>query len=218
MERTDGILDDASFPMVKQVAQYFSDSDKFTSTELVLVWTGMNDILILLEYYALGEDKMSSILWVVEAAVVLCKTVLLMLERGARHVVVIGSSLQSLSTSQESLTSTLLTQIFNCIIRNVLSSSENILFIDPTLYSPIGHFVDLTTPACNVSKINRYFGTALTYGWSVGCNVNEPYADLVSGANVTTWLLADDIHPTTGGHAFIAGIVWGEMRKRRWVV
>jgi len=213
-----GILYYASIPMVEQVALHLSRSEgSFNSTELVLVWTGMNDIFFQLDSYASGQDKMSSIIGVIDAAVALCRTVVIMLQKGVRYVVVIGSSLQSSSTSPESLTSTFLTEIFNGVIRNVLSS-ENVLFIDPTLYSPIGHFADLTTPACDVSKINRYFGTALTYGWSVGCNVDAPYADLVSGANVTTWLMADDVHPTTGGHAFIAEIVWTEMRKRGWVV
>jgi len=38
-----------------------------------------------------------------------------------------------------------------------------------------------------------------------------------AGASATTWLFADGVHPTTGGHAAIAAFVNARLDELGWV-
>ncbi len=80
-------------------------------------------------------------------------------------------------------------------------------------------FVNNTTPACDVAKINAIFGLALTSGYSLSCNATPgaPYNGLRTGADVTTWQFADDVHPTTGGHKAISDIFTAQLKSFGWI-
>lgn len=79
-------------------------------------------------------------------------------------------------------------------------------------------FTNVTVPACDAAVISAITGGLVTDGTSLFCNADAlPYNGLRAGASATTWLFADSIHPTTGGHAAIAAFVGGELDELGWV-
>ncbi|MDZ7591632.1 MAG: SGNH/GDSL hydrolase family protein [Rubrivivax sp.] len=63
-------------------------------------------------------------------------------------------------------------------------------------------FTNVTVPACDAAKIAAITGGAVTDGSSLFCNATPgvPFNGLRDGADVNTWLFADGVHPTIGGH------------------
>jgi outer membrane lipase/esterase len=80
-------------------------------------------------------------------------------------------------------------------------------------------FVNNTTPACDVAKIQAVTGGQVTDGSSLFCNATPgaPYNGLTTGADVTTWQFADSVHPTTGGHKVIASAFEGQLQAFGWI-
>ena len=59
----------------------------------------------------------------------------------------------------------------------------------------------------------------MTDGSSLFCNASPgvPFNGLATGASASTYLFADGLHPTTGGHKFLADQVWGKLKEFGWV-
>ncbi|MDE2368968.1 MAG: SGNH/GDSL hydrolase family protein [Burkholderiales bacterium] len=77
---------------------------------------------------------------------------------------------------------------------------------------------NVTTPACDANKINAIF-TAAAGGKSLFCNATPgvPFNTLAAGASTTTWLFADTIHPTTGGHKIFSGLITQQLKAFGWI-
>lgn len=80
-------------------------------------------------------------------------------------------------------------------------------------------FVNNTTPACDVAKIQAVTGGQITDGSSLFCNATPgaPYNGLTAGADVNTWQFADGVHPTTGSHKAIAGAFEAQLQAFGWI-
>ncbi len=80
-------------------------------------------------------------------------------------------------------------------------------------------FVNNTTPACDVAKIQAITGGQVTDGSSLFCNgtPGAPYNGLTAGADVNTWQFADSVHPTTAGHKVIAASFEAQLRAFGWI-
>ncbi len=70
--------------------------------------------------------------------------------------------------------------------------------------------VNVTNTACDAAK---------THGSSLFCNgtPGAPYNGLAAGADVNTWLFADDVHPTTGGHKAISNRFYDQLKAFGWI-
>ncbi|MEY8877877.1 MAG: SGNH/GDSL hydrolase family protein [Leptothrix sp. (in: b-proteobacteria)] len=66
-------------------------------------------------------------------------------------------------------------------------------------------FVNVTAPACDVANLPN--------NSSLFCSGST----LVTGADATTWLFADAIHPTTGGHAAISNAFITKLQGFGWI-
>ena len=80
-------------------------------------------------------------------------------------------------------------------------------------------FINTTTPACSASAISAITGGAVTDGSSLFCNatLGAPFYGLTSGASDTTWLFADSIHPTTGGHKALSDAFTAQLQAFGWL-
>ncbi|MBV9890207.1 MAG: lipase, partial [Rhizobacter sp.] len=80
-------------------------------------------------------------------------------------------------------------------------------------------FLNNTTPACDVAKIQAITGGQVTDGSSLFCNATPgaPYNGLTAGADVNSWQFADSVHPTTGGHKVIAAAFEAQLRAFGWI-
>jgi outer membrane lipase/esterase len=80
-------------------------------------------------------------------------------------------------------------------------------------------FANTTVPACDAQKIAGITSGQVTDGSSLFCNatVGAPYYGLRTGADATTWLYADGVHPTTGGHVAIGNAFAAQLTAFGWL-
>lgn len=78
---------------------------------------------------------------------------------------------------------------------------------------------NVTLPACDAGVISAVTGGQVTDGSSLFCNATPgaPYNGLRAGADPSTWLFADGVHPTTGGHALLASEILAALRSAGWI-
>ncbi len=76
-----------------------------------------------------------------------------------------------------------------------------------------------TTPACDAAAISAITSGQITDGSSLFCNstVGAPYYGLAAGASATTYLFADGVHPTTGGHKAISDDIARRLQALGWI-
>ncbi|QTN22299.1 lipase [Rhizobacter sp. AJA081-3] len=96
-------------------------------------------------------------------------------------------------------------------------------FFNAVVASPTTYGMDnVTTPACDVAKISTITGGQAATGSSLFCNStpNVIYNTLLTtptAANDTTWLFADDVHPTKGGHKLLSDIATQQLQAFGWI-
>jgi outer membrane lipase/esterase len=80
-------------------------------------------------------------------------------------------------------------------------------------------FSNATVAACDPAKFSAITGGRVTDGSPLFCNstVGAPYYGLRDGADPLTWLYADDVHPTTGGHRAIAQTFAEQLAGFGWL-
>ena len=118
-----------------------------------------------------------------------------------------------------------LSQVFDSALRSGLTNAP-VKFIDTfalfkDIYADPGKagFVNNTTPACDVTKIEAITGGAVEDGSSLFCNdtPGAPFNGLAAGADPITWQFADSLHPTTGGHRAIAATFESQLKSFGWI-
>lgn len=127
------------------------------------------------------------------------------------------------ATAQPVLTA--LSEIFNLWLREELKN-QPVLWIDIlSFYKQVTAepaafgFTNATAPACDANVIAAVTGGAVTDGSSLFCNATPgaPYNGLRAGADPMTWLFADGVHPSAGGHAVVADEVLAALRDAGWI-
>lgn len=80
-------------------------------------------------------------------------------------------------------------------------------------------FVNVSVPACDADKIAAVTGGQVTDGSSLFCDVTPGAATngLRAGADADTWLFADGVHPSRGGHAAFADAVLDRLDELGWI-
>jgi phospholipase/lecithinase/hemolysin len=75
-------------------------------------------------------------------------------------------------------------------------------------------FVNTTSRACDAARMPAASG-----GSSLFCNTTPgaAYSALATGADVNTWLFADGVHPTTGGHKAISDAILKQLQSFGWI-
>ena len=113
-----------------------------------------------------------------------------------------------------------LVQVFNDWLRIELNGQPVQLFDSYTANNDIFNnlskygFVNSTLAICDIAKIAAVTQNAVTDGSSLFCGAPATLAD---GANVNTWLFADNVHPSTGFHKVLADIIYAKMQSYGWL-
>ncbi len=82
-----------------------------------------------------------------------------------------------------------------------------------------------TTPACDVAKIAALTfdpvtnTSRVTDGTSLFCNgtIGAPFNTLATGADVSSWLFADTVHPSVKGHQLVSVEILKQLRAAGWI-
>lgn len=120
---------------------------------------------------------------------------------------------------------TSLSEIFNLWLREGLTG-QPVAIIDTFAASKsvlanaaaLG-LTNTTTPACDAAAISVITSGQITDGSSLFCNstVGAPYYGLAAGASATTYLFADGVHPSTGGHKAISDDIARRLQALGWI-
>lgn len=99
------------------------------------------------------------------------------------------------------------------LIDTFVSSKET--YTNPAKYG----LTNIADAACDVAKISAITNNKVTDGSSLFCNKNPgvPYNGMSAGADADTWLFADGVHPTTGGHRLISNAFITQLRSFGWI-
>lgn len=86
---------------------------------------------------------------------------------------------------------------------------------DPATYG----LTNVDSPACDPVKVATLTGGLVTDGTSMFCNgtAGAPFNTLATGADVTSWLFADTVHPSVKGHQLFAASLLEQLRAAGWI-
>lgn len=153
------------------------------------------------------------------------------LARGGRYVAVLLALDPQFTPSAAALPAELrpvqsvLTDTFNLWLREGLAGAA-VRFIDPNellrdaVTSPAKYgFTNVTDAACDPARIQLITGGRVSDGSSLFCNgtPGAPFNGLRSGADATSWLFADGVHPTTGGHRAMSTYIAAQLQSFGWI-
>jgi len=227
-------------PMTTQVQFHLTRFGNFGSGDIVFVWGGHNDA-----FAQLGAVAASAI--TPTAAVVNMQTAATelanlvkneILAKGATRVAVLNLVDIALTPGYSGLPAAnkaLLTQLtaeFNTTLGAALDGTGARIvdvraFLADAVSNPSKYgLTNTTTQACDKAKIQAITAGRDTSGSSLFCNASPASAftaplpnlnGLKTGASASTYLFADDVHPTTGGHKITADLVWDTIKSFGWV-
>ncbi len=229
-------------PVVTQVADHLAAFTQFNGDDdVVFVWGGHNDVFAQLALVgAAAITPVDAVVAMQTAAAELATLVKdQIIANGATRVAVL--TLVDIATTPafsaaDAQTKGLLTQLsaeFNTALIAGLDGSGARIIDARTLLAQVQAnpsafgLTNVTTPACNAMIIAGVTGGRITDGSSLFCNASPeaqftaaglPNLNAITpGASASTYLFADGIHPTTGGHKVTADQVWAKLKDFGWV-
>ena len=118
-----------------------------------------------------------------------------------------------------------LSNVFNLWLREGLTNQpvqliDTFALFKETYANPAKYgLTNVTGVACDAAKIKVITGGKVSDGSSLFCNSapGAPFNGLIAGADVNTWLFADSVHPTTGGHRLISNAFITQFKSFGWL-
>jgi outer membrane lipase/esterase len=229
-----------TLPMVTQVADHLSAFGKFGGGDIVFVFGGNNDVFTQFGAVGLGLPQDTALENLVTAATELATLVKEeIIAKGGKRVVVMtlpdssatpfGASLGPVGVpaadGARQLLAGMSAQFNTALLAGLQGSSAKIIdaralsAATQANYLTLG-LTNITTPACAATPFNATATSLL-------CNA-APAAQfaaagvpnlngLAAGASASTYLFADGVHPTTGGHRIFADQIWSALKGFGWV-
>lgn len=211
-------------PVVTQVANHLTKAGgTFSSTDLVTVLAGANDLFVHLTQVSAGnETTTAAVTAMATAATELAALVTdQMIAKGAQRVVVVNlpdvgntPKMKAAGSSAMALASTMVST-FNSTLQAALSGKSEVLFVDAytvnhdQITNPAQYgLTNVTTPAC----INDGLTSSLLCATDSAAGTT-----LDSTLDYGSYLFADDVHPTPYGHKLLAQLVAIRMAQRGWL-
>lgn len=222
-----------TLPMTTQVAEHLTRFSNFGKEDIVFVFGGNNDVFVQFSAVGGGLPPATAIANLQTAATELANLVRdQILANGARRVAVMTLPDASTAPSFAALPQAnrdLLAQMsaaFNATLLAGLDGSGVRIIDTRALNAAVQAnpaafgLTNVTTPACGMPAWNPS-GTSLLCNAAPAALFTAAGApnlnSLVAGASASTWLFADGVHPTTGGHRILADQVWAALKDFGWV-
>jgi outer membrane lipase/esterase len=227
-----------TIPLVDQIASHNTRSvtgftTGFGKGDIVFVFGGNNDVFTQFGAVGQGLPPATAVTNVQTAATELATLVKNeILAKGAQRVAVMtlpdastAPSFAALPQANRDLLSQMSAAFNAALLAGLDGSGARIIDTralnaavqaSPATYG----LTNVTTPACGMPAWNPTGTSLLCNAASVALftaagapNLNS----LVAGASASTWLFADGVHPTTGGHRILADQVWTALKDFGWV-
>ena len=230
-------------PVKTQIANHLSQFAGYTEHDLVFVYAGSNDAFAQFDTFTavattatdpatVAQAQAQAALAMDTAAQELAGYITAsILGKGAKYVAVLGlpdAARTPLGASLPANVAPVLTALvntFNEALRKglqgqpVLWIDSNQIFADTIQNPAASGLVNVSAVACDSAKISALTRGAVTNGSSLFCNstVGAAYNGMVTGADPDTWLWADGVHPTTGGHKALGLGVAKALKAAGWL-
>lgn len=209
-------------PVVTQIADHITRFSGFDGGDIVFVWAGHNDAFVQLQ--SVGTITPAAAVANMQTAASELATLVKsqILAKGATRVAVMNLVDISITPGYSGLPATnkaLLTQLtaeFNTkLAADLAGTAARIIdaraLLAQAVASPVTFgLTNVTTTACDPAKTN---GTSLFCNATAGAAFNG----LRAGASASTYLFADSVHPTTGGHKVFADQVFPLLKTFGWI-
>jgi outer membrane lipase/esterase len=225
-----------TIPMVAQIASHNTRTvpgftTGFTGGDIVFVFGGNNDVFIQFGAVGGGLPPATATANVAQAGTELATLVKNeILAKGATRVAVMTlpdaantPGFAGLDTASKALITSLSAAFNTALLAGLDGSDAKIIdarALSAAVYNAPTSFgiTNVTTPACDPAKISVITGGRVTDGSSLFCNATSGVAfnGLRTGASASTYLFADSVHPTTGGHKVFADQVWTAIKGFGW--
>jgi outer membrane lipase/esterase len=221
-----------TLPMVTQVADHLTAFTSFSGDDIVFVFGGNNDVFI--QFGAVGQglpvdQAQANIVTAATELATLVKSEII--AKGGKRVAVMTLPDSATTPFGSTLTAdgrallTGLSAAFNTALLAGLDGSGAKIIDARALNAAVQAapssfgLTNITVPACDAAKINAITGGRVTDGSSLFCNASTgvPFNGIRTGASASTYLFADGVHPTTGGHKIFADQVWTQLKNFGWV-
>jgi outer membrane lipase/esterase len=231
--RTSGAL---TIPIVDQIASHNTRTvtgfkSGFDSGDIVFVFGGNNDVLIQAGAVGQGlpvDQAQTNIVTAATELAALVKNEIL--AKGAKRVAVLTLIDSAATPYGSTLTAdgrallTGLSAAFNTALLAGLDGSGAKIIDARALTAAVQAapssfgLTNITTPACDAAKISAITGGREAGGSSLFCNASAgvPFNGIRAGASASTYLFADGVHPTTGGHKIFADQVLVKLKDFGW--
>jgi outer membrane lipase/esterase len=221
-------------PMTTQMDNHMTRFGGYTGGDLVFVFGGNNDVLLLIGALLQGGITPDAAVLSAQATAGQLATLVKdkIVANGAKRVVVLTTvdfaktaRFVSATPDQKALL-TALTTAFNTALTSGLDGVAGVRIIDSNailsafIASPASYgLTNVTVAACDPAKIQAITGGAVTGGDSLFCNASAgvPFNGMKTDASASTWLFADGVHPTTGGHKLVADQVILKLKDFGWM-
>lgn len=229
-------------PMVTQVADHLARFQGFSGSDIVFVFGGNNDVFVQFGAVGQGLPAATAIANVRTAATELATLVKdQIIARGASRVAVMtlpdastAPGFAALAAPQKGLLSQLSAEFNSALLAGLDGTVARVIDVRAlnaaVLANPSAFGIsNVTTTACDPAKIQTLTQGRVTDGSSLFCNASSasvtitgvpvpvPLNTLRTGASASTYLFADSVHPTTGGHKVLADQVWAALKDFGWV-
>lgn len=228
--KTGGAL---TIPMTTQMDRHLTRFGSYRADEIVFVYGGNNDIFLLFGAVGAGQLTPAAASAAAQATAGQLATLVKdkILARGATRVAVMTlpdasptPAFSSLPTASKALLTSLSADFNTALLAGLSGTAAQIIdaralsgdaVANPSKYG----FTNVTTAACDPAKIALVTGNRVTDGSSLFCNAasGQPFNGLRTGASTSTWLFADGVHPTTGGHKAFGDQVIGKIKDFGWI-
>lgn len=234
-----------TIPIVQQIASQNTRTVPgfaagFGPGDLVFVWGGHNDAFTQLGAVGAGATTPAAAVAAMQTAGTELANLVKneILGKGATRVAVLNAVDISVTpgfSGQPAQTKALLTQLTaefnNSLTTGLAGSAAQIIdvrgYLSQVVANPsIAGLTNTTTAVCDPAKIAAATGGRVTNGTSLFCNGSPASAfpaplpslnTLKDNTSASTYLFADDVHPTTGGHKATADFVWNAVKSFGWV-
>jgi outer membrane lipase/esterase len=220
-----------TLPMVTQVADHLAAFTSFSRDDIVFVFGGNNDVFV--QFGAVGQglpvdQAQANIVTAATELAALVKDEII--AKGGKRVAVMTLPDSATTPFGSTLTAdgrallTGLSAAFNAALLSGLDGSGAKIIDARALNAAVQAapssfgLTNITVPACDAAKIGPITGGRVTDGSSLFCNASAdvPFNGIRAGASASTYLFADGVHPTTGGHKIFADQVWTKLKDFGW--
>ena len=223
-------------PLVTQVAAHLTRFGNFAGNDIVFLFAGGNDALIQFEAVGLGTATPAAAVANMQTAGSELATLIKdqIVAKGATRVALLtlpdlapSPAFSALPAPNKAILTQLSTAFNAAVLAGLGAAPVSVIdanaFFAAVVASPTTYgFVNATTTACDPAKVPPAVG-----GSALFCN-GAPAASftaaglpnlntLRTGASTSTWLFADGVHPTTGGHKALSEFVIGKIKDFGWI-